>query len=84
MPAKLVQLGTGQMLTNLIQPGRWCRVDAHYARGWTSPVSIHPASFTSSSCAHTGSHPLSAGAVSSQPWQAASRHHDFLLNNTSL
>lgn len=46
--------------------------------------SEHPASLASSSCAHTGSHPLSAGAVSSRLWQAASRHHDFLLNNTSL
>jgi len=31
------ELGTGWMLTKLVQPGAW-----HCARGWTSPVSIRP------------------------------------------
>lgn len=57
--------------------GRWP------LRSGLDQPSEHPARLASSSCAHTGSHPLSAGAVSSWPWQAASRHHGFLLNNTS-
>lgn len=89
--------GLMEMLVGLVEPGAQHQVNARQAGpAWTLAVgrcplgsglgqpSEHPASLAGSSCAHAGSHPLSGGAISSQPWQAASRHRDFLLNATGL
>lgn len=88
----LVQPGAWHQVKACQAGPAWNWADAHQAgSAWTlapggcplrsglDQPSEHPASLASSSCAHTGCHPLLAGATSSQPWQAAFRHHDFLL-----